>query len=45
MQEDDAGRKEMKEEETGSGNPSTDSVHSGSGPGYQICIPLGWAPW
>jgi hypothetical protein len=20
-------------------------VNSGSGPGYLICIPLGWAPW
>jgi hypothetical protein len=47
MQEDVAGRKEVKEEEQeeGSGNSSTDSVNSGSGPDYQICIPLGWAPW
>jgi hypothetical protein len=28
--------------EAGSGNSSTDSVNSGSGPDYQICIPLGW---
>jgi hypothetical protein len=43
MQEDVAGRKEVKEEaeETGSGNSSTDRVNSESGPGYQICIPLG----
>jgi hypothetical protein len=45
MQKDDAGRKEVKEEGAGSGNSSTDSVNSGSGPDYQICIPLGWAPW
>jgi hypothetical protein len=32
-----------KRQETGSGNSSTDSVNSGSGPDYQICIPLGWA--
>jgi hypothetical protein len=43
MQEDDARRKEVQEE--GSGNSSTDSVNSGSGPDYQICIPFGWAPW
>jgi hypothetical protein len=36
-------KKEVQEE--GSGNSSTDSVNSGSGPDYQICIPLGWAPW
>jgi hypothetical protein len=48
MQEDDAGRKELKEEkdqEEGSGNSSTDSFKSGSRPDYQIYIPLGWAPW
>jgi hypothetical protein len=44
MQEDVSGRKEVKEEEAGSGSSSTDSVNSGSGPDYQICIPLGWAP-
>jgi hypothetical protein len=39
-------RKKRKEvEEEGSGNSITDSVNSGSGPDYQICIPLGWAPW
>jgi hypothetical protein len=41
MQEDVAGR---KEEQAGSGNSSTDNVNSGSGPDYQIYIPLGWAP-
>jgi hypothetical protein len=47
MQEDVAGRKEVKEEEQeeGSGNSSTDSVNSGSVPDYQIYILLGWAPW
>jgi hypothetical protein len=48
MQEDVAERKEVKEEkgqEEESGNTSTDSVHSGSGPDYHICILLGWAPW
>jgi hypothetical protein len=48
MQEDVAGRKEVKEEkrqEDGSRNSSTDSVNSGSGSDYQIYIPLGWAPW
>jgi hypothetical protein len=44
-QEDFSRRKEVKEEETGSGNSSTDSVNSGSGPDYQIYIPLGWGPW
>jgi hypothetical protein len=29
----------------GSGRSSTDSINSGSGPDYQIYIPLGWAPW
>jgi hypothetical protein len=45
MQEDVAGRKEVKEEETGSGSSSTDSVNCGSGPDYHIYKPLGWAPW
>jgi hypothetical protein len=48
MQEDDAGTKEVKGEkgqEEGNGNSSTDSFDSGSGSDYQICIPLGWAPW
>jgi hypothetical protein len=40
-----ARRKKVKEVEAGSGNSSTDSVESGSGPDYQICLPLGWAPW
>jgi hypothetical protein len=44
-QGDVAGRKEVKEEEAGSGNSSADSVNSGSGPDYQICKPVGWAPW
>jgi hypothetical protein len=34
-----------KKQEEGSGNSSTDSVNSGSGPDFQICIPLGWASW
>jgi hypothetical protein len=38
-------RKEVKEEEEGSGNSSIDSVKSGSVPDYQICITLGWSPW
>jgi hypothetical protein len=42
MQEDDVRR---KEKEAGSANSSTDNVNSGSGPDYQIYIPLGWAPW
>jgi hypothetical protein len=33
-------RKEVKEEEAGSVNSSMDSVKSGSGPDYQIYIPL-----
>jgi hypothetical protein len=33
-------RKEVIEEDDGSGNSSTDSVNSGSVPDYQICIPL-----
>jgi hypothetical protein len=38
-----AGRKcRNKEQEEGSGNSSTDSVNSGSGPDDQIFIPLGW---
>jgi hypothetical protein len=47
MQEDAAGRKEVKEEEAGSRKwkSSTDSVNSTSGPDYQIYIPLRWAPW
>jgi hypothetical protein len=28
-----------------SGRPSTDNVNSGSGPDYQIYIPLGCVPW
>jgi hypothetical protein len=44
-QEDILKRKEVKKEEAGSENSSTDSVNSGSRPDYQICIPLGWAPW
>jgi hypothetical protein len=44
-QQDVAWRKEMKEKEAGSANSSTVSVNSRSGPDYQICIPLGWAPW
>jgi hypothetical protein len=41
MQEDIAGTKELKEvKEEGSGNSSTDTVNSGSGPDYQIYIPL-----
>jgi hypothetical protein len=40
-QEDVAGRKEVKEEEAGSGNLSIDSVNSRSGTDNQICIPLG----
>jgi hypothetical protein len=45
MQEYVVRKKELKEEDTGIGKSSTDSVDSGSGPNYQICIPLGWAPW
>jgi hypothetical protein len=40
MQEDIAWKKKVKEEEAGSGNSSTDSVNSGSGPDYQIYILL-----
>jgi hypothetical protein len=44
--EGDAARwKEVKEEETGSRNSSTDSINSGSGPYYQIYTLLGWASW
>jgi hypothetical protein len=32
--EDNSRRKEVKEEEAGNGNSSTDSVKSGSGPDY-----------
>jgi hypothetical protein len=40
------GRKcRKKGQEEGSGNSSKDSVNSGSGPDYQIYIPLGCAPW
>jgi hypothetical protein len=35
----------QKEKGLGSGNSSTDSVNYGSGPDYQIYIPLGWTPW
>jgi hypothetical protein len=45
MQEDDARRKPVKQKEAGSGNSSTVSLNSGSGPDYQIYILLGWAPW
>jgi hypothetical protein len=39
------GRKwRKKRQEEGSGNSSTDSVNSGSGPDYQIHIPLGMGP-
>jgi hypothetical protein len=44
MQQNDAGRKEVKKEGAGSTNSSTDSVNYESGPDDQICIPLGWAP-
>jgi hypothetical protein len=47
-QEDVARRKRSgeKRQESGSGKSSTDSVNSGYGTDYQICIPLGWAsPW
>jgi hypothetical protein len=40
-QEDFARRNELKEEESRSGNSCTDSINSGSGPDYQIYIPLG----
>jgi hypothetical protein len=45
MKENVSRRKEVIEEEAGSGDSSTDSVNSGSGTDYQICIPLGWALW
>jgi hypothetical protein len=38
-------KKKVKEEAAGNVNSSTGSVDSRSGPDYQICIPLGWAPW
>jgi hypothetical protein len=44
-QEDVVRKNPMKGEDSGSGNSRTDSVNSGSGPDYQISIPLGWAPW
>jgi hypothetical protein len=44
-QQDFSRRKELKEEEAGTRNSSTDIVNSGSGPDYQNYIPLGWAPW
>jgi hypothetical protein len=44
-QEDVATRKEVKEEDAGSGNSSTEIFDYGAGPDYQIYIPLGWAPW
>jgi hypothetical protein len=44
-QDDFARRKEVKKEEAGSANSSTDSVISGYASDYQICIPLGCAPW
>jgi hypothetical protein len=37
-----ARRKELKKEEVGSGNSNTDSFNSGSGPDYQLYMPLGW---
>jgi hypothetical protein len=37
-------RKEVKEEEAGSGKSSTDSVNSVYEPNYQIYLPLGWSP-
>jgi hypothetical protein len=44
-QEDISRRKEVKEEEAGSRNSSTDSVNSGSEPAYQIYVLLRWALW
>jgi hypothetical protein len=44
-QEDVARGKELKKEDSGSGKSSTESVNSGSGPDYKICIMLGWTPW
>jgi hypothetical protein len=49
-QEDDAGRKEVKEErcrkkEVETQEQTVEVVNSVSGPDYQICILLGWAPW
>jgi hypothetical protein len=37
-------REEVMKEEAQTGNPSTDSANSGSGPYYQIYILLGWTP-
>jgi hypothetical protein len=48
MQEDVAGRKELREEEAGRRRRNSQTiltVNSGSGPDYQIYIPPGWAPW
>jgi hypothetical protein len=48
MQEYDAGRKEVKEEGAGRRKwklKNRQCVNSGSGPDYQIYIPLRWAPW
>jgi len=45
MKTSDGRQKKKRKKEEGSGNSSTDSVNSGSGPDYQIYIPLGWAPW
>jgi hypothetical protein len=42
-QEDVAWRKEGNKEEAESTNSRTDSVNFGSGPNYQIKIPIGWA--
>jgi hypothetical protein len=44
-QEDVERRNEVKEEEQVNGNSRTDNVNSGSGPDYQMYIPLGWSPW
>jgi hypothetical protein len=41
MQEDVTRRKEVKEEQAGNGNSSTDNVKSGSGSGYEIYTRLG----
>jgi hypothetical protein len=42
MQEDVARKKEVKEEDPGSGNSRTDSFNSGSGADYRIHVLLGW---
>jgi hypothetical protein len=44
-QEDVARTKEVKEEDSRSGNSRKDNVNSGSGSDYHICILLGWTPW